>query len=67
MAVKQLTDGGAEGACLGQSSTDKIAFYGATPIVRPSSIADATDSATAITKVNAVISALEALGLITTV
>lgn len=67
MAVKQLTEGGTDGSCLGQSSTDKIAFYGATPIVRPTGIADATDSATAITKVNAVITALEALGLIATV
>lgn len=31
MAAKQLSDGGTDGAVLGQSSTDKIAFHGATP------------------------------------
>ena len=35
MAVKQLSDGGTEGACLGQSSTDKVGFYGATPVAKP--------------------------------
>ena len=67
MSVKQLSDGNADGCAMGQSSTDKIGFYGATPVVRPASIADATDAATAITTVNAVIARLESLGLITTV
>jgi hypothetical protein len=35
MPVKQLSDGGPDGTTLGQSSTDKVAFYGTTPIVRP--------------------------------
>lgn len=35
MAVKQLSDGGPDGANLGQSATDKIGFYGATPIAKP--------------------------------
>lgn len=35
MSVKQLSDGGTAGACLGQSSTDKVAFYGATPVAKP--------------------------------
>lgn len=35
MAIKQLSDGGTEGACLGQTTTDKVAFYGATPVARP--------------------------------
>jgi hypothetical protein len=34
MAVKQLSDGAGAGAVLGQSD-DKIAFYGATPVVKP--------------------------------
>lgn len=67
MSVKQLSDGGTAGVCLGQSSTDKVGFYGATPVVRPTSIADATDTTSAISRVNAVITALESLGLITTV
>lgn len=64
MAVKQLSDGGGDGANLGQSSTDKIGFYGKTPAAQPATIADATDAATAITKCNAVIAALKTLGLI---
>lgn len=35
MALKELSDGGADGVRLGQSSTDKIGFYGlTTPIVK---------------------------------
>jgi hypothetical protein len=35
MSVKQLSDGGAAGACLGQSAADKVAFFGATPVAKP--------------------------------
>jgi len=65
--IKQNSDGGPDGCQFGQSATDKIGFFGATPVVRPAAIADATDAATAITKCNLVISALETLGLIATV
>jgi hypothetical protein len=35
LAVKQLSDGSPDGTRLGQSSTDKIGFYGlTTPVVR---------------------------------
>ena len=63
MAVRQLSDGNPAGTVMGQSGTDKIGFYGKTPVVRPSNIVDATDAATAITKLNEVIAALEAVGL----
>lgn len=36
MAVTQLSDGNDEGTTLGQSATDKIAFFGAAPIVQRS-------------------------------
>ena len=63
--IKQLSDGGPDGTLLGQSSTDKIGFYGlATPIARPATVADATDATTAITSINTVIDRLQALGLI---
>lgn len=65
--IKHLSDGGPDGALVGQSATDKVGFFGATPVVQPAAIADATDAATAITKCNLVISALETLGLIATV
>lgn len=41
MPVKQLSDGNPDGTTLGQSSTDTIAFYGATPVARPSGAAQA--------------------------
>jgi hypothetical protein len=35
MALKELSDGGSDGTRLGQSSTDKIGFFGlSTPVVR---------------------------------
>jgi hypothetical protein len=66
MAVKQLSDGGDDGTCLGQDSDDKVGFYGKAPVARPATVADATDAATAITTVNTVIDRLQALGLIAT-
>ncbi len=35
-AVRQLSDGNSQGTSLGQSSTDKISFYNATPLVKAS-------------------------------
>jgi hypothetical protein len=64
MAARQLSDGNDDGTCIGQSSTDKVGFYGTTPVVQQALIADATDSATAITTVNSVIDVLVAVGLI---
>ena len=39
LAAQQLSQGQPEGTCLGQSATDVIAFYGATPVVQRTSIA----------------------------
>jgi hypothetical protein len=64
MAVKELSDGGPDGTRLGQNATDLVGFYGATPVDQPATVADATDAATAITTVNAVIDRLQELGLI---
>jgi hypothetical protein len=45
----QLSDGRPDGTQLGQSATDKVALYGATPVVQRSAAAQATSlvSATA--------------------
>lgn len=51
---------------VGTATTDYVGFFGATPVVRQAHIADATDAATAITKVNAVIACLETFGLTAT-
>lgn len=39
--IKELTDGGPDGAHIGQSTTDKIGFYGVTPIAQGSAAAQA--------------------------
>lgn len=52
MGVNYLTDKNDDGACVGQSSTDKIAFFGATPVVQqtaPSALSTAS-AATGSTK-----------------
>lgn len=68
MALKELSDGGADGVRLGQSSTDKIGFYGlATPIVRPSVATAITTGATetaTISLVRSIRLALVSLGLV---
>jgi hypothetical protein len=63
MAAKQLSDGSDDGTLIGQSASDKVGFHGGTPVVQQDNIADATDAATAITQLNAVIAVLEAYGL----
>lgn len=68
--VKHLTDKDPAGTLFGQSSTDKIGFYGlATPIVQPSVTWPNTATATTTlneTKANRLMAALVALGLIVT-
>ena len=41
MPVKQLSDGNPDGCSLGQSSTDLVSFYNATPVVQPSGASQA--------------------------
>jgi hypothetical protein len=54
------------GMKLGSAATSLLGFYGATPVVRPTAVADATDAATAISQLNAVLARLRTLGLIAT-
>lgn len=69
MALKQLSDAGTDGTVLGQSSADKIGFYGATPVVRASAITAVATTATTAdiaalgTALNSVITTLKNLGL----
>lgn len=68
--VKELSDGGPDGVRLGQSSTDKVGFFGlTTPIARPSVTWPNTGTATTTLnelKANRLMAALVALGLIAT-
>lgn len=68
MAVHYLGDNGPDGMVLGLTSTEKVGFFGATPVVQQSVTAPATTATTAtnelaIKRTNA---ALVALGLIVT-
>jgi hypothetical protein len=69
MSVKQLSDGGAEGTRLGQSATDKVGFFAASPVTRPSVTWPNTATATTTLnelKANRLMAALVTLGLIVT-
>ena len=70
MAVEHLTKLNDDGTLFGQSSTDKIGFYGlTTPIVRPAMTAVTTTTAsTALneTRITRLITALVNLGLVDT-
>lgn len=48
------------------SGARQIGFYGATPVSQPAAVADATDAATVITQLNALLARIRSLGLITT-
>jgi len=52
------------GTKFGASDTAKISVYNATPIIRQNHIVDATDAASAITQINAVLIALENFGIL---
>ena len=66
---EQVTYNAPSGAQVGASSTEKVGFFGATPIVRPSVTWPNTATATTTlneTKVNRLMAALVNLGLIVT-
>jgi hypothetical protein len=66
MAVGQyLGDGCPDGTSFGQSTTEKISFYGVTPVVQATIAANGTDAATTQTLANDLKAKLKTLGLIT--
>lgn len=46
MALKELSDGGSEGTRLGQSTSDKVGFFGTTPVALQGGTALATITVT---------------------
>jgi hypothetical protein len=70
--VLQVADAGniavgtTTGTKIGTATTQKIGFYNATPVVQPTAVADATDAATAISQLNALLAHMRTLGLIAT-
>ena len=63
MAVEHLTKGNDDGTVMGQSASEKISFYGATPIVRVANTAAGTDAGTTQTLANAIRTTLINIGL----
>lgn len=65
MAIKQLSDGGADGTTMGQSADDLIAFHGADPVDQAALITLATGAtaATIVTAVQAILTLLSEKGL----
>jgi predicted aconitase with swiveling domain len=70
--VLQVADAGniqvgtTTGTKIGTATTQKLGFYDATPVVQPTAVADATDAATVITQLNALLTRMRNLGLIAT-
>jgi hypothetical protein len=68
-SYENVTYNSPDGALVGSSATEKIGFFGKTPIVRPSVTWPNTGTATTTlneTKVNRIMAALVNLGLIVT-
>jgi hypothetical protein len=63
MAATAMPEGGEGGVVLGDAVTDKVGFYGTTPVVQPAATAQSAVATTAITTTagdNAVVAALVA-------
>lgn len=54
------------GTKIGTATNQKLGFFNATPVVQPTAVADATDAASVITQLNALLSRMRTLGLIAT-
>lgn len=65
MGVRYLGDNAPDGMCIGSAATEKVAFFGATPVVQPApAVAVGTDLATVILELADLRAQLVALGLI---
>jgi len=67
MAVHQVSDNGPDGAVLGNTAADKVALFGATPVVQQtaaSALAGDSDSTAVANAVNAINTALTNLGVV---
>ena len=64
--AQNLAVGATTGTKIGTATTQKLGFYNATPVVQPTAVADATDAASAITQLNALLDRMRDLGLIAT-
>lgn len=63
MAAEPIGTNPPDGMVIGASATEKVAFYGGTPVVQQSTAATATDAATTLTLANALKVALDNLAI----
>lgn len=66
---EKVVDATGDGFVVGNSTTEKVGFFGSTPVVQPSITAVGTATATTAlneTKINRLYAALRAIGLINT-
>ena len=61
-----ITVGTTTGTKIGTATTQKIGFYNATPVVQPAAVADATDAASGLARLNDLLARLRTLGIIAT-
>ena len=64
--ANNIAVGTTTGTKIGTDPLQQIGFFDKTPVVRPTAVADATDAATVITQLNALLSRMRDLGLIAT-
>ena len=62
-----LGDGNPDGTIIGQSASEKIGFYGATPVVQASAITTTGSTSPSMkTRINSILTVLRNLGIIAT-
>jgi len=66
ISTKNIVTDTTTGTKIGTATNQKIGFFNATPVVQPTAVADATDAASVITQLNALLSRMRDLGLIAT-
>lgn len=64
MAVKELTDKGAEGARLGQSTADLVGFWGASPVDQPASANQFAITSTTLTTITDIVTTASITGAV---
>ncbi|MEA1877256.1 MAG: hypothetical protein U9N86_10365 [Bacteroidota bacterium] len=61
-----LVMGTSTGTKIGTGTTQKLGFWNTTPAVQPTAVADATDNASAILRLNELLARLRTIGIIAT-
>lgn len=64
MAVKELTDKGTDGARVGQSTADLVAFWGKTPVDQPAATNQFAVTTTALTTITDIVTTASVTGAV---